>query len=685
MKSQILTLYKKEMMDLLRDKKTIIAMVLIPIFLYPTMMIISLFVMQGIVRESEEKEYKIAMVKSDVSEEVFAILTDEDDKFEYHFSKTDYDDVELAKAELSEKNADIVIVSKRVDTDLEVPGTDHLFEVVIYDLAANTNSANAYQYANEVLKNYSDTVRKEVLSKLYPDSDLLLNPISIKMESISTSEENAGSLVGTILPFILVISILAGAIYPAIDATAGERERGTLETIMTLPVRKSDIMISKFLSVSTISVFSALLNLLSMFGVVYYMYKTVSMQGMSFAGIDVSQFIPAILSLAICLPVFAMFTSAVSLCVCIFAKSFKEANNITSPIMVVFMFGAMVSILPNMKLSEKTALIPVSNIALLIKSVFSLDYDWHLVAIVLFSNLFYCVLMVVFMSTLFSSEDILFGESAKGVHIFEKRANLKKGQLPGYGDLCLLFAALILLVVYSGSIVTLKFGIYGSLFVQILIFAVPLLYAFYIRCDIKSLYSIKWPKIREALGSIVIWAGAFLVNQTLLMALSKIFPNMVQSSNDLNDMIISAGFLPAVIIVGICPAIAEEGAFRGFMFGTMKGRGKAVLAIIVSAAVFGLYHMNLLQFFTGLFMGCVMAYMVYRSGSIVTSMIFHMINNSLSVIATYYPEGFSKIPIIGEADPGAGSYALMALVGLALLAAGAFLFGMLPRKKAKQV
>ena len=146
MKSQILTLYKKEMMDLLRDKKTIIAMVLIPIFLYPTMMIISLFVMQGIVRESEEKEYRIAMVKSDVSEEVFAILTDEDDKFEYHFSKTDYDDVELAKAELSEKNADIVIVSKRVDTDLEVPGTDHLFEVVIYDLAANTNSANAYQY-----------------------------------------------------------------------------------------------------------------------------------------------------------------------------------------------------------------------------------------------------------------------------------------------------------------------------------------------------------------------------------------------------------------------------------------------------------------------------------------------------------------------------------------------------------
>ena len=95
--------------------------------------------------------------------------------------------------------------------------------------------------------------------------------------------------------------------------------------------------------------------------------------------------------------------------------------------------------------------------------------------------------------------------------------------------------------------------------------------------------------------------------------------------------------------------------------------------------------MNLLQFFTGLFMGCVMAYMVYRSGSIVTSMIFHMINNSLSVIATYYPEGFSKIPIIGDADPGAGSYALMALVGLVLLAAGAFLFGMLPRKKAKQV
>jgi sodium transport system permease protein len=338
-----------------------------------------------------------------------------------------------------------------------------------------------------------------------------------------------------------------------------------------------------------------------------------------------------------------------------------------------------------MKLTEKTALIPVTNISLLIKSVFSLDYDLHLVAIVLFSNLFYCVAMVALMSTLFSSEDVLFGESTRGVHIFERRANIKKGQIPGYGDLCLLFAALMLLIVYIGSLVTLKFGILGSLTVQILIFTIPLLYAIYIRCDLKSLYSVKLPKIREGLGSIVIWAGAFLICQTLLALLSKIFPVMSQSSEMLSDSITEAGFVPALLVVGICPAIAEEGAFRGFLFGTLKSKTKLIIAIVVSAAVFGIYHMNLLQFFTGLFMGCVMAYMVYKSGSIFTSVIFHMLNNSLSVIAEFYPDLILKIPIIGAAEPGIGGYTVMFMAGLILLTAGAFIFGIRKNKKPDSV
>ena len=452
-------------------------------------------------------------------------------------------------------------------------------------------------------------------------------------------------------------------------------------TIMTLPVIKSEIMVSKFMSVSTIEVFSALLNLLSMFGMVVYLYNVMDLSGLGLTGFEFSKFIPAMLSLLICLPVFSMFTSAVSLCICIFAKSFKEANNITSPILIVFMFAAMASVMPSVELNNTTALIPVTNIALLIKSVFSLDYNSGLVAIVLFSNLAYCLIMVVIMSTLFSSEDVLFGEGKNGVHLFERRSNMKKGQIPGYGDLVFLFSVMLLFMIFSSSVLVLRFGLIGTGIVQLLIFLMPVLYAFYLRCDIKDLFSVKLPKIREFVGSIILWAGGFLLNQVLLSLLTKIFPQMAKTSSDLSGIIKNAGFFTAIIVVGICPAIAEEAAFRGMLFGTLKKRTKAIAAILVSAVLFGLYHMNFLQFFAGLFMGILMAWMVLKSKSIITSAVFHLFNNSVSVIVTYYPEIIEKIPYLGEATPGLKSNLILAAVGIVLLFAGLFVFGAFSKQK----
>ncbi len=688
-RTPVLTLYKKEIMDLLRDKKTIIIMILIPIFLYPAMMLGSLLVMQGIMKESESKEYKIAMVQSDVSDKIFAILTDDTDKYEYKFQAVPYTDEEKAREDLKEKKVDLVLVSgdyttsdslTKSDKIKEMYNTDDLFKVKCYNLSSNTSSSSAYSYVSEILKAYSGKLRKEAFDKLFDDSEGVLSPVDISVESISTSEQNAGSLIGMILPFILIISILTGAIYPAIDATAGERERGTLETIMTLPVKKSDIMISKFMSVSTIAVFSAFLNLLSMFAMTLYMYKTFDMQNLGFRDFDFKLFIPAFLSLLICLPVFSMFSSAVSLCVCIFAKSFKEANNITSPILIIFMFAAMASVLPNVELSHATAFIPVTNISLLIKSVFSLDYDYHLMLIVLLSNLVYCILLVIIMSTLFSSEEVLFGEGVNGVHLFENYANQKRGQIPSYGDLIFLYVALLLIMVFTSSMLVLKWGLWGSISVQVVILVIPLLYAIYLRCDVKELYSLHLPKITELLGAVFLWVGGFLTNQILINALAKLIPSMVENSDSLNSTIFEAGFVPALIIVGICPAIAEEAAFRGFLFGTLKHRTKIWIAIVVSAAAFGLYHMNFLQFFTGLYMGCFMAYMVYKSRSIVTSALFHLLNNSISVIVTFHPELVENIPILGEANPGPGGNIIMFVIGLLLLAAGLLLFGTFKKK-----
>ena len=641
------TLYKKEILDLLRDKKTVIVMILVPILLYPAMMLLSLLVMKGLATDSVERTYTVGIVESEVSMDIYDILTDEKDDLDYHFNKVDYFSLDAAKSALMSKKIDLIIESNPVSDASGIYSDDELFGLTFYHMASNTQSNNAYQNAKEVFNAYSSKIRKEAFDKVYTDSECVLNPIPMKTESISSKEENAGSLIGMILPFILIISILTGAIYPAIDATAGERERGTLETIMTLPVRKSEIMISKFLSVSTIAVFSALLNLLSMFGMMLIMVKIVDLQGLGLTDFQYSQFVPAFISLLLCLPIFSMFASAVSLCICIFAKSFKEANNITSPILIVFMFAAMASILPTVELNFKTAMIPVTNIALLIKSVFSLDYDIKLVAVVLFSNLAYCIIMVILMSVFFSSEEVLFGEGGNGIHVFELRANMKKGSMR---------------------------GIWGTAFVQLLIFGMPVLYSLYIKADMKKLYSLRLPKLKNIFGAIIVWAGAFMINQVIVHLLAKAFPSMIENSELLNESILSAGFIPALIVVGFMPAIAEEAAFRGFLFGTLKHKTKIIIAIVVSAALFGAYHMNLLQFFTGLFMGCFMAYMTYKSGSILPSVLFHLLNNSLSVIATYYPVLIEKIPVLGEENLNVSGIFILLGAGIVLVTIGVFLF-----------
>ena len=708
---QTFTLYKKEMLDLLRDKKTIIVMILVPVFLYPVMMIISLFVMQGVAKETASKEYRVAFIGNKKSaEEVYELLMNPDDEYDYSFKKEDYVSLEKAKEDLTDKQIDLIIVTEPVYVSDILSGEDGvkntdpdqseyleeyleelealskegaLFSVDFYDLSSNTSSLNAYQYASKILEGYSEELRDQTLVSLFGESEAVLRPIPISVESISSKEENAGSLIGMMLPFILVISVLAGAIYPAIDATAGERERGTLETVMTLPVKRTEIMFSKFLSVSTIAVFSAILNLISMFAVTLYMFMTMDLSGFGLGSFDFKQFVPAVISLFVCLPVFAMFTSAVSLCVCIYAKSFKEANNITSPILMIFMFASMAGIIPTVELSPVTAMIPVTNIALLIKSVFSLDYDIKLVAIVLFSNLAYCVLLVMMMSFLFSSENILFGESLNGVSLFETRANIRKGQIPGIGDIIFLFAALMLIMIYSGSFLVLKWGLWGTALVQFIILMVPLLYAVYIRADIKELYSLKMPRIRELLGSVVIWIGCFLLIQTILSLLLHVFPAMQESSDALEGTILGAGFVPSLLVVGFCPAIAEEAAFRGFLFGTLKHRTKIVVAIIVSAALFGLYHMNLLQFVSGFFMGCFMAFMVYKSKSIFTSALFHLLNNSFSVVVSFYPSLLTKIPVLGEDKPGALSMVLAGFAGIVFVMSGLLLFGVFRKNKQK--
>ncbi len=664
-KKTVFSLYKKEMLDIFRDKKTMIIMVLVPLFLYPCMMLGMMLIMSSINQESLEKTYQVGIVQCEEAETIEALLLDEEDEYEYFFDVAVYPSIEACEVALNDKQIDTFIAVSEAEDGRSVYEVGYFSSVM--------DSVSASDYAEEILRGYRDTLRNEQIAEMFDDYEQVLNPIVVENRNIASIEESTGSLFGYIIPFMLITSILMGAIYPAIDVTAGERERGTLETMMTLPVKNSEMMFSKFMAVSTIAVMSAFLNMLSMLLVGLYMYDSMQLANTAFGEMNLLQFIPSVIGLLICMPIFSMFASAVCLSICIFAKSFKEANNYSTPVLLVFMFASMAGMLPNLTLTTKTALIPIVNVALFIKAIFELQFDWSNIVLVLLSNLVYSIAAVMLMSKLFSSEDVLFGEGFRGIKFLEKRSNMKEKQMPGVGDTILMFGLLLLLMIYLSSSLVFRLGIWGTGLVQLIILAVPVFYAWYMKADFKKLFSLKVPHIKHVLGGICMWLGIWLLEQIVLVSLAEWFPSLVETSEALNSIIVDAGFVSAFIVVGICPAIAEEFAFRGFLFGTLKDKYKPWVAIVVSAVLFGAYHMNLLQFVGGTMMGIGLAYVAYKSGSIWIGAIMHFINNGLSVIFQYNPELVTKIPILGKETYGVGDTLLLIGLGIVFTSLGILL------------
>ena len=141
--------------------------------------------------------------------------------------------------------------------------------------------------------------------------------------------------------------------------------------------------------------------------------------------------------------------------------------------------------------------------------------------------------------------------------------------------------------------------------------------------------------------------------------------------------------MPAFFVVSICPALAEEAAFRGFLFGSLNVKYKPWIAIVVSALAFGLYHMNLLQFFGGAMMGVAIGYACYKSRSIFVGVLMHFINNGLSVVLNFNQELLAKIPILGNESYKLSDYFIFAAVTIIFVLSG-IIFLKIPNHRHKE-
>jgi sodium transport system permease protein len=669
--AKVRAIYKKEILDLLRDKKTLIMMVLVPLLLYPLIFMAAILVSSAVMDSIQSSEYTIAVVDdgrvSYDRDELTALLSDTQDEFEYHLKVVENDDPQTA------------LLAEDIDAYVEVGQRNGKITFDVYYLSSVTNSSTAAGMLEDKLELYKSNTQERILNELGLDAEYIMNPVQVTLSDRSNKEEKLGSIMGSILPFLLITSILMGAVYPSIDTTAGEKERGTLETLLTLPVRNDELIMGKFLAVAMVSVVSAILNLLSMGIMAGFLFNIMSTTDADTAQINLTGFIPAALIVILCVLAFALFISALTMCVTTFAKSFKEANNYVTPLLLVVMFAGYVGFIPNIEFTPLMASIPVVNICLLISNLLSFKYDFYLILIVLVTNVAYAVLLIWLLSRIYNSEEVLFSESGKSFQIFTGRSDLKPGGVPNFSDAVIVAAVSMLLFLYVGTIVQLRFQLGGLLITQLMLLGVPVFAAWYTKKDFKETFSLRIPGAAEILGAILLEAGTFVFVMVLSDILTQIWPGDVDSVSQSFDILLEGiSFVPALLVIALAPAICEEALFRGYLFSAAKKKFKPLAAILLTAALFGIYHLSVVKFFTTGILGIVFCYVVYETGSIALSSLMHFMNNTFSVVLMYYGSDLERaLPILFKESLSTAEMAemvilavLLALMGVGLIRLG---------------
>jgi sodium transport system permease protein len=251
------------------------------------------------------------------------------------------------------------------------------------------------------------TIRERLDARHLPEN--LVEPLRVEEKNVAPPEKVGGVVLGGLVPYFVIILSLTGTMYPAMDLTVGEKERGTIETILCSPISRMSLVLGKFLMVLTASLSTAALAIASMGLTLAAASRMVGgVARISDMGLHFQITPVAVIWVFIMIVPLAVLFSAGLLAISIFAKSFKEAQSYLSPLTIVVFAPAIVSILPGVELNAGLSLIPILNTSLVCKEIVSGTYHWNYVALIFASSCAYATAALWVAIRLFQREDVLF-------------------------------------------------------------------------------------------------------------------------------------------------------------------------------------------------------------------------------------------------------------------------------------
>lgn len=401
-------IWLKELRDTVRDRKTLLSMVIMPLLLMPAVIIGMSRYTAWQQAQAAEKPIKIGLVETESVPALRELLRT------------------TPKLDISNLTGDpkIAITDKTVDAVLIIPaGTNAKLAAAepialpLLSKSTNTQSPIATSRVSSVVASFSTavTTQRFAAAGINPS---IISPITIAPEDISSQQEVAGFVLGYILPMFIVIWAIAGGQYTAIDVSAGEKERKTLEALLLTPARRIDIVTGKFLAVATVSAISVVLAIVSL----YVSLKYAGLSSMSSTNISgaatAAAAAPAnlnisiepaavLLMLVVGLLTVAVFSS-VMLSIAIFANSFKEAQSYIGPAyLVVVLPIVLLNNLSGVAVPLWVFIIPAANGVALFKEVLLGSYDPLHITVTIGSLVVFSALALIVAAKIYSKEKVL--------------------------------------------------------------------------------------------------------------------------------------------------------------------------------------------------------------------------------------------------------------------------------------
>ncbi len=630
----------KEWRETLRDRRTIVTLVLMPLLVYPLLSLLFQRFLITSLQSSAQPVYAIGLDSQETLPFIQNYLDHGAELLEQQVTEaaTIRPDAAPPTAEsprqrpkihwfsppgleraVVEGQIDLAIRLTRVPSDDQTGGLTAASHGELIYRGNSALSQAAMEYVRDCFRAANDDQLQHQTQAL---GVRLVLPATLHARAVS----GAGAAVSltTLIPLILILMTITGAVYPAIDLTAGERERGTLETLMAAPVPRLGAM--------TVTLFSS------------------GMDSLVFGEAGLSLLVIAqVLGLLV---LFAAFFSAILLALTSFARSFKEAQAYLIPVMLLSLAPGMLSLTPGLEFSPWLALTPLVNIVLLARDVFEGSVDPSLAVLAVCSTLLYAVAAIAIAARIFGTDALLYGSEGGWSDLISRPAQRRQvASLPAaMFCVALLFPASILVTGYLRQQQHLPMGrllLFNALATLVLFAGVPLAVAVLQRVRLATGFRVHPARplafCAAAVWGLALWPVAheiFLLNQWL--GLTTLTGEQVDMISQLLEQWRELSPWLILFSLALVPAACEEWLFRGYLFAALQRSTSAGRAIWVSALLFGLFHVVVgspaspERFLPSTFLGLVLGWLAWRSGSVLPGILLHVSHNGLLLMLAYY-------------------------------------------------